>query len=80
MPTFSNERQAVDISQQIQEDISAYLVTITAMSAAVGPDSGHPLVKSACRKRANKRLMHRSTRLSLTHAGAAPQLWNLFKR
>jgi predicted PurR-regulated permease PerM len=27
---------AVDISQQIQEDISAYLVTITAMNAAVG--------------------------------------------
>jgi predicted PurR-regulated permease PerM len=26
----------VDISQQIQEDISAYLVTITAMNAAVG--------------------------------------------
>jgi predicted PurR-regulated permease PerM len=36
LPTFSNKRQAVDISQQIQEDISAYLVTITAMNAAVG--------------------------------------------
>jgi predicted PurR-regulated permease PerM len=35
-PTLSNKRQAVDISQQIQEDISAYLVTITAMNAAVG--------------------------------------------
>jgi predicted PurR-regulated permease PerM len=36
LPTFSNKRQAVDISQQIQEDISAYLMTITAMNAAVG--------------------------------------------
>jgi len=36
LPTFSNKRQAVDISQQIQEDISAYLVTITAMNGAVG--------------------------------------------
>jgi predicted PurR-regulated permease PerM len=36
LPTFSNKRQAVDISQQIQEDVSAYLVTITAMNAAVG--------------------------------------------
>jgi predicted PurR-regulated permease PerM len=36
LPTFSNKRQAVDISQQIQEDISAYLVTITVMNAAVG--------------------------------------------
>jgi predicted PurR-regulated permease PerM len=36
LPTFSNKRQAVEISQQIQEDISGYLVTITAMNAAVG--------------------------------------------
>jgi predicted PurR-regulated permease PerM len=36
LPTFSNKRQAVDISQQIQEDISAYLVTITGMNAVVG--------------------------------------------
>ena len=36
LPTFGNKRQAVDISQQIQEDISAYLVTVTAMNAAVG--------------------------------------------
>jgi predicted PurR-regulated permease PerM len=36
LPTFTNKRQAVDISQQIQEDISACLVTITAMNAAVG--------------------------------------------
>jgi predicted PurR-regulated permease PerM len=36
LPTFSNKRQAVDISQQVEEDISASLVTITAMNAAVG--------------------------------------------
>ncbi|WLA82162.1 AI-2E family transporter [Bradyrhizobium elkanii] len=36
LPTFNDKRQAVDISQQIQEDISGYLVTITAMNAAVG--------------------------------------------
>jgi predicted PurR-regulated permease PerM len=36
LPTFSDKRQAVDISQQIQQDVSAYLVTITAMNAAVG--------------------------------------------
>jgi predicted PurR-regulated permease PerM len=36
LPTFSDKRQAVDISQQIEEDISAYLVTITIMNAAVG--------------------------------------------
>jgi predicted PurR-regulated permease PerM len=36
LPRFRDKRQAVDISQQIQEDISAYLVTITAMNAAVG--------------------------------------------
>jgi predicted PurR-regulated permease PerM len=36
LPTFSNKRQAVDISQQIQEDISAYLLTITGMNSAVG--------------------------------------------
>jgi predicted PurR-regulated permease PerM len=36
LPTFGNKRQAVDISQQIQGAISAYLVTITAMNVAVG--------------------------------------------
>ena len=36
LPTFNNKRQAVDISQQIQEDISGYLLTITAMNAGVG--------------------------------------------
>ena len=36
LPTFQDKRQAVDISQQIEHDVSAYLVTITAMNATVG--------------------------------------------
>jgi len=36
LPRFSGKRQAVEISQQIESDISAYLVTITIMNAAVG--------------------------------------------
>lgn len=36
LPSFGNKRQAVEISQQIESDISAYLVTITLMNAAVG--------------------------------------------
>jgi predicted PurR-regulated permease PerM len=36
LPKFKDKRQAVDISEQIEEDISAYLVTITVMNVAVG--------------------------------------------
>jgi predicted PurR-regulated permease PerM len=36
LPNFADKRQAVEISQQIEADISAYLLTITAMNAAVG--------------------------------------------
>ena len=36
LPRFSSKRQAVDIAQQIESDISAYLVTITIMNGAVG--------------------------------------------
>jgi predicted PurR-regulated permease PerM len=36
MPRFSSKRQVVDISQQIETDISAYLVTVTGMNTAVG--------------------------------------------
>jgi predicted PurR-regulated permease PerM len=36
LPRFRDKRQAVDISQQIEQDISAYLVTITVMNAVVG--------------------------------------------
>ena len=36
LPRFASKRQAVDISQQIESDISAYLLTITLMNALVG--------------------------------------------
>jgi predicted PurR-regulated permease PerM len=36
LPNFSDKRQAVEISQHIEHDISAYLITITIMNAAVG--------------------------------------------
>jgi predicted PurR-regulated permease PerM len=36
LPHFSSKRQVVEISQQIERDISAYLITITIMNAAVG--------------------------------------------
>ena len=36
LPRFGNKRQAVDISQKIESDISAYLITITIMNAVVG--------------------------------------------
>lgn len=36
LPRFKNKRQAVEIAQQIESDISAYLLTITFMNAAVG--------------------------------------------
>ena len=36
LPRFSSKRQVVEISQQVEGDISAYLVTITIMNAAVG--------------------------------------------
>jgi predicted PurR-regulated permease PerM len=36
LPRFKNKRQAVDISQQIERDVSAYLSTITIMNLAVG--------------------------------------------
>jgi predicted PurR-regulated permease PerM len=40
MPRFSSKRQVVEISQQIESDISAYLVTITIMNAVVGVATG----------------------------------------
>jgi predicted PurR-regulated permease PerM len=36
LPRFSSKRQVVEISQQIESDISGYLITITVMNAAVG--------------------------------------------
>lgn len=40
LPRFQDKRQAVDISQQIERDISRYLMTITFMNAAVGLATG----------------------------------------
>jgi len=40
LPRFRNKRQAVDISQQIESDVSAYLFTITIMNLAVGVATG----------------------------------------
>jgi predicted PurR-regulated permease PerM len=36
LPRFGDKRQAVEISQKIESDISAYLITITIMNATVG--------------------------------------------
>lgn len=36
VPRFSSKRQVVEIANQIESDISAYLLTITAMNAVVG--------------------------------------------
>jgi predicted PurR-regulated permease PerM len=40
LPRFKDKRQAVHISQQIEADISAYLVTITIMNVTVGAATG----------------------------------------
>jgi predicted PurR-regulated permease PerM len=36
VPNFSDKRRVVEISQQVEENVSAYLVTITVMNVAVG--------------------------------------------
>jgi len=40
VPTFSDKRRVVALSQQIENNVSAYLVTITLMNAAVGAATG----------------------------------------
>jgi predicted PurR-regulated permease PerM len=40
LPRFKDKRQAVDISKQIESDVSAYLFTITMMNSAVGVATG----------------------------------------
>ncbi len=40
LPDFRRKRQAVDISKQIEQDISIYLATITMMNTAVGLATG----------------------------------------
>jgi predicted PurR-regulated permease PerM len=36
LPRFRDKRRAVEISQHVESDISAYLITVTGMNAAVG--------------------------------------------
>src|ERR1700756_1949622 len=45
LPRFKDKRQAVDISQQIESDVSAYLFTITLMNLAVGNRHGHGVLR-----------------------------------
>ena len=40
MPRFKDKRQVVDLSLQVENNISAYLATITLMNAAVGVATG----------------------------------------
>jgi len=40
MPRFGDKRQVIDISQQVESDISSYLVTITIMNVLVGVATG----------------------------------------
>jgi predicted PurR-regulated permease PerM len=40
LPRFKNKRQAVDIFQHIEHDVSAYLLTITIMNLVVGIATG----------------------------------------
>ena len=40
LPTLANKKQAVEISHEIEDNISRYLVTITLMNAAVGIMTG----------------------------------------
>jgi predicted PurR-regulated permease PerM len=40
LPRFKEKRQAVDIAQQVERDISVYLLTITILNAAVGIAAG----------------------------------------
>jgi predicted PurR-regulated permease PerM len=46
LPRFTDKRQAVQISQQVAADISAYLITITIMNVAVGVVMG--IFAAAC--------------------------------
>jgi predicted PurR-regulated permease PerM len=46
LPRFKDKRQAVEISQQVAADISAYLITITIMNVAVGVAVG--ILAAAC--------------------------------
>jgi predicted PurR-regulated permease PerM len=40
LPSFKNKRQAVELSQHIERDVSAYLITVTCINALVGLATG----------------------------------------
>lgn len=40
MPTFGDKRQVIDIAQQVESDISVYLITISIMNTLVGIATG----------------------------------------
>jgi predicted PurR-regulated permease PerM len=40
LPTFKDKRQAVELSQRIERDVSAYLLTVTCINALVGIATG----------------------------------------
>lgn len=40
VPNFRDKRRVVELSQQVEENVSAYLITITLMNAAVGVATG----------------------------------------
>src|ERR1041384_7984622 len=40
LPTLTNKKQAVDISREIESNISAYLITISVMNTGVGVATG----------------------------------------
>lgn len=46
VPSFSDKRRVVELSQQVEENVSAYLVTITLINLVVGVATG--LVMWAC--------------------------------
>ena len=46
LPRFKNKRQAVEIAQQIESDVAAYLLTISLMNTAVGVATG--IIAGAC--------------------------------
>ena len=74
LPKFRDKRQAVDISQQIQEDISAYLVTITAMNAAVG---GRDLGRDVSLRARGPFVMGDHSLLAQLHSNFGAAFWDL---
>ena len=51
LPRFRDKKQAVEISDAVERDISAYLLTITIINALVGTLAGVAMCCSRCRAR-----------------------------